>query len=83
MSTGNPSDPAAAAAAAAAGEAAFHRFAVESWTLYGIGVFATFLRTYARIRAVGVRNLRADDYLVWVGVVRQIFRLLANPEPFY
>lgn len=65
MAPGDSSDPAAQAAAAAA----FHRFTVELWTLYGIGVFATFLRTYARIRAVGARNLRADDYLVWVGVV--------------
>ncbi|EFY97524.2 hypothetical protein MAA_07166 [Metarhizium robertsii ARSEF 23] len=64
MAPGDSSDPAAQAAAAAA----FHRFTVELWTLYGIGVFATFLRTYARIRAVGARNLRADDYLVWVGV---------------
>lgn len=65
MAPGDSSDPAAQAAAAAA----FHRFTVELWTLYGIGVFATLLRTYARIRAVGARNLRADDYLVWVGVV--------------
>ncbi|KAG8416250.1 hypothetical protein J3458_006846 [Metarhizium acridum] len=65
MATGDSSDPAAQAAAA---EAAFHHFTIELWTLYGIGVFATFLRTYARIRAVGARNLRADDYLVWVGV---------------
>ena len=83
MSTGDSSDPAAQAAAASAAEAAFHRFAVESWTLYGIGVLATFLRTYARIRAVGVRNLRLDDYLVWVGVVRQILCLLANLELLY
>jgi len=59
------------AAAAAAAEEAFHKFAVESWTLYGIGLFATMLRTYARIRAVGIRNLRPDDYLAWVGMVRE------------
>ncbi|KAK2598064.1 hypothetical protein QQS21_005775 [Conoideocrella luteorostrata] len=65
MPTGDSSDQAAAAAAAAA---AFHQFTVELWTLYGIGVFSTFLRTYARIRAVGIKNLRADDLLVWVGI---------------
>jgi hypothetical protein len=69
MATGDLSDPAVQAAAAAAAAAA-RRFTIELWTLYGIGVLATFLRTYARIRAVGARNLRADDYLVWVGVVR-------------
>ncbi|KAJ6442879.1 triacylglycerol lipase-like protein [Purpureocillium lavendulum] len=57
------------AAAAAAAEAAFHKFAVESWTLYGIGLSSTILRTYARVRAVGFRNLRPDDYFIWVGMV--------------
>ncbi|KAJ5625919.1 hypothetical protein N7510_002228 [Penicillium lagena] len=51
----------------AASEAAY-RTTVELWTLYSIGVAVTILRTYARVRAVGLRNLRLDDYLIWVGV---------------
>ena len=58
------------AAAAKAAEEAFHKFAVESFTLYAIGVSVTLLRTYARVRAVGFGNLKPADYLVWVGVVR-------------
>jgi hypothetical protein len=63
MSTSN-------AAVQAAVEKALHKFAVESWTLYSIGLSATLLRTYARVRVVGMRNLHAADYIVWVGVVR-------------
>lgn len=43
---------------------------VELWTLYGIGVSFTILRTYARVIAVGIRNLHTDDYLIWLAVVR-------------
>jgi hypothetical protein len=57
-------------AAAKAAAQAFHNFAIESFTLYAIGVSVTLLRTYARVRAVGFRNLKPADYLVWVGVVR-------------
>jgi hypothetical protein len=53
----------------AASEAAY-KTTVELWTLYSIGVAMTILRTYARVRAVGLRNLRPDDYLVWVAIVR-------------
>jgi hypothetical protein len=42
---------------------------IEIWTLYAVAVSATFLRTYARIRAVSIKGLRADDYLIWVGIV--------------
>ena len=56
-------------AAAAAAQEAFRQLTIEIWTLYAVAVSATFLRTYARIRAVGVKGLRADDYLVWVGIV--------------
>ena len=42
---------------------------VELWTLYAVGVSFTFVRTYARIVAVGVRELHPDDYLIWVAVV--------------
>lgn len=71
-SAANATDPAAAAAQAAAAAAAaegFHRFTIELWTLFTIGALTTILRTYARIKANGFANLRADDYLVWVGLV--------------
>lgn len=61
------------AAAAAAAETAFHKFTTELWTLYAVGLSSTMLRTYARIRAVGLRDLRPDDYFVWVGVVCRFF----------
>lgn len=43
---------------------------VELWTLYAFGFLVTVLRTYARITAVGIRELRADDYLIWIAIVR-------------
>lgn len=58
------------AAAAAAAGAALKRFTTEAWTLLAIGLFITILRTYARARAVGLKGLQADDYLVWVAAVR-------------
>ncbi|XWW95950.1 hypothetical protein V2A60_003919 [Cordyceps javanica] len=61
--------PDQAAATAAAAEAAFRKFTTELWTLYTVGLSATVLRTYARIRAVGLWGLRADDYFVWVGIL--------------
>lgn len=64
------SDPDAAAAAAAAMAAALREFNIELWTLYAFGVLVTVLRTYARVKAVGVRELRADDFLVWIAIVR-------------
>jgi hypothetical protein len=61
------SDPAAQAAIAAA----IRAFNTELWTLYAFGVLITILRTYARVKAaVGVKNLRADDFLVWLAIVR-------------
>ncbi|KAK2831948.1 hypothetical protein FQN49_007008 [Arthroderma sp. PD_2] len=60
-----PTDPAAVAAAQAAGRKA----TIEIWTLFAIGFSATMLRIYARIHAVGFRNLRADDYLVVVALM--------------
>lgn len=53
---------------------AIYDFTVELWTLYSIGVAITILRTYARAKVVGLRHLQADDYLVWVAVVRGILR---------
>lgn len=68
----SPSDPAAKAAAEDAAEEAFHKSMVEIWTLFSIAVCVTLVRTYARVKAVGFRDLRPDDYLVWVGVVRPV-----------
>jgi len=66
-------DPAAAAAAAAAAEAGakvFREMTIEGFTLYGIAVIFTMLRTYARLSSVGIKGLQGDDYLAWVAVVR-------------
>ncbi|KAI4673384.1 uncharacterized protein J4E88_008997 [Alternaria novae-zelandiae] len=41
---------------------------VELWTLYALAVSFTCLRTYARITAVGLRELQVDDYLVWIAI---------------
>ncbi|KAK6812489.1 hypothetical protein RU639_011735 [Aspergillus parasiticus] len=69
MSSGTTFDVVTRAAEEEAAQAAFHKSAIESWTLYAVGVAATILRTYARGSAVGLRNLRADDYLIWVGIL--------------
>ena len=42
---------------------------VELWTLYAIAVSFTFLRTYARISAVGIREFHVDDWLIWFAIV--------------
>ncbi|KAI2473632.1 hypothetical protein F4781DRAFT_139490 [Annulohypoxylon bovei var. microspora] len=65
MSANASPDPAAAAAAAAAARAG----TIRLWTLYSFGVSVTILRTYARIKAIGARNLQADDILVWVAIL--------------
>lgn len=62
-------DSAAQAAAAAAAAKAFHQATIELWTLYSIALASTFLRTYARVRAVGWGNLRLDEVFVWIGVL--------------
>ncbi|VUC35303.1 unnamed protein product [Clonostachys rosea] len=77
MSAMEPRDAASDAAAAAAIEA-FRQLTIEIWTLYAVGVMSTVLRTYARIRAVGIRNLRADDYLMWLAIVRYSVGHAAN-----
>ncbi|OJJ45575.1 hypothetical protein ASPZODRAFT_17024 [Penicilliopsis zonata CBS 506.65] len=46
-----------------------HRFAVETWTLYAVGVMSVVLRFIARIRRLGAQNLQADDYLMIFAVV--------------
>lgn len=75
MSHQSPPDSTSTESAAAA-EAAFKQFAVESWVLTSLAILICALRTYARVRAVGVKNLCFDDYMVWVGVVRFVPSLL-------
>ena len=53
-----------------AAQVALHKYTVELWLLYAIGVSLTILRTYTRANAGGIGNLRAEDFLVWVGIVR-------------
>jgi len=64
------SDPATQAAMAAAIAAALRTFNTELWTFYAFGVLITIVRTYARVKAVGIRDLRADDFIVWLAIVR-------------
>lgn len=65
------SDPQAAAAMAAAMAAAVRDFNTELWTLYAFGVAVTILRTVARVKAVGFRDLQADDFIIWIAIVRR------------
>ncbi|CAI7623357.1 unnamed protein product [Penicillium palitans] len=46
-----------------------HKATVELWTLYAIALAVTILRTYARSKTGGWRNLRLDDYLIWVAII--------------
>ncbi|KAF2276858.1 uncharacterized protein EI97DRAFT_323914 [Westerdykella ornata] len=46
-----------------------HNPIVELWTLYAVAVCFTILRTYARIKAVGFRELHPDDYLIWFAIL--------------
>ncbi|KAI0539189.1 hypothetical protein GGR58DRAFT_465504 [Xylaria digitata] len=57
------------AALAAASVDAVHSFYIQLWTLYSVGILVTILRTYARVKAVGIRNLRADDLLIWIAML--------------
>ncbi|OBT45221.1 hypothetical protein VE00_03603 [Pseudogymnoascus sp. WSF 3629] len=63
------SDPQAAAAMAAAMAAAVRDFNTELWTLYAFGVAVTILRTVARVKAVGFRDLQADDFIIWIAIL--------------
>ncbi|KAL2212470.1 hypothetical protein CC79DRAFT_1364753 [Sarocladium strictum] len=44
---------------------AFTANLAEIWTLYALGTLMVCARTFVRVRTVGVRNFRPDDYLVW------------------
>lgn len=47
-------------------------YEIEAFTLLSIALLVTALRTYSRIRVVGIRRFEADDYLVLVGAVSVI-----------
>ena len=44
-------------------------FVVEAFTSLSIGILIIFLRTYARLRQVGIRNFEADDWLMLLVIV--------------
>ncbi|CEI63268.1 hypothetical protein FVEN_g194 [Fusarium venenatum] len=44
-------------------------FVAEAFTLLAIGILIILLRTYARVRQVGLRNLEVDDYLMLLVIV--------------
>jgi hypothetical protein len=46
-------------------------FNIEAFTLLGIVLLVTVLRSCVRIRTVGCRNLWADDYLVILAAVSE------------
>jgi hypothetical protein len=56
-------------AAQAAAAAAARQFNIEAFTLLGVGLTVTILRTYVRVSSVGVKRLQVDDYLVWFAAV--------------
>lgn len=64
MSAPAPTPQEQAAAAAAA-----RQFNIEAFTLLGVGLTITILRTYVRISSVGWKRLQADDFLVWFAAV--------------
>lgn len=49
--------------------ASLRAFNVEAFTLLALALAITCLRTFARIRSIGWKNLWADDYLVVLAVV--------------
>ncbi|KAG8673715.1 hypothetical protein FPOAC2_07177 [Fusarium poae] len=44
-------------------------FVAEAFILLAISILVIFLRTYARVRQVGLRNLEVDDYLMLLVIV--------------
>ncbi|KAI2465469.1 hypothetical protein F4781DRAFT_409401 [Annulohypoxylon bovei var. microspora] len=42
---------------------------IEAWAYLASGIVVTALRTYSRIKQVGVKGLQPDDYLVWVAAI--------------
>ncbi|KAM0428302.1 hypothetical protein ACHAPT_007203 [Fusarium lateritium] len=54
---------------AAAAMVSLRAFNIEAFTLLGIALLVTALRSYVRISTVGFGNLWADDYLVLVAAI--------------
>ena len=78
----SPQEQAAQAAAAAAAE----QFNVEAFTLLGVGLFITILRTYTLISTVGLRRLDVDDYLIWfaaVWLLQQPMGMMTSTNTFH
>ncbi|KAJ9637880.1 hypothetical protein H2199_007375 [Coniosporium tulheliwenetii] len=44
-------------------------FTIEAFTLLGTGIFIIGLRLFARITAVGIKNLALDDYLMCLAAI--------------
>lgn len=44
-------------------------FSIEAFTLLGVGLLVIGLRTYMRVRSVGVAGFQADDYLMLLAAV--------------
>lgn len=53
----------------AAIEAGLRKFNTQLWTFYAFGVIVTCLRTYSRFKAVGLKNFRPDDFIIWIAIV--------------
>ena len=51
-------------------------FNIEAFTLLGIALLVTVLRSCVRIRTVGCRSLWADDYLVILAAVSDKYLVL-------
>lgn len=54
-------------------------YMVEAFTLLGVALLITALRTYSRLRIVGIKRFEADDYLVLVGAVSSPCHILFRP----
>ncbi|KAK8019929.1 hypothetical protein PG990_005067 [Apiospora arundinis] len=62
-------DPASAATTAAAKQREGELFIREVWGLTGTAIVFVILRYYARLKAVGIKGLTADDYLMFPATV--------------
>lgn len=67
----------------AAIEAALRKFNTQLWTFYALAIVITGLRTYARFKAVGIKQFRPDDYIVWVAIVRERVPALSTKSIAY
>jgi hypothetical protein len=57
-------------------------YQIEAFTLLAIAILVTALRTYSRLRLVGIRRFEADDYLVLVAAVSVFRSALDTPQLF-